>query len=327
MCPAYRRLLQPIVSCGCSLAICVAGNAQQKAGSPSAFEKAFVVPASDEDQRGNPVVARAGEKSDPATGRPYEIWLKEPKIEFVLVPAGQFRMGSSLSPEQTVDKYGGTTQRFKDEQPQHQVQITKPFYLGKYEVTNAQFRQFRAEHDSKAHRGHTLDEDSHPVVHVSWEDAMAFCKWIGERSGLTVRPPTEAEWEYACRAGTRTPFYWGAEMDVAYCSFADKSVPLKRDATELEDGYTVTAPVGRYKPNAFGLHDMLGNVYEWCADGKRAYSADAVSDPRGPDSDPRALRGGSWGSQPRFARCANRYQRASTHKGNIYGFRVSVEIP
>ena len=261
-------------------------------------------------------------------------------MKLTLVPSGEFMMGSSESAEDTAaffnKIYGEDLLQadfFKDEHPQHRVRITKPFYLGTYHVTRGQFRQFVADTATRPTRrrarkpgawGWDPDKkefgfnekyswrnagfeqtDEHPVVNVSWNDAMAFCKWLSRKEGKTYRLPTEAEWEYACRAGTTTRYYSGDDPEtlakvgnVADATFKAK-FPDRKYSIKASDGYVFTAPVGKFKPNAFGLYDMHGNAWQWCADwyGAEYYAKSPVDDPTGPDSgDGRVLRGGSWRS-------------------------------
>jgi formylglycine-generating enzyme required for sulfatase activity/predicted Ser/Thr protein kinase len=240
-------------------------------------------------------------------------------MKLVRIPAGTFLMGT---PEEDRDAN-------RNEKPQHRVTITRPFDMGMYEVTVGQFRQFAeatgykadAEQGTpvaygyKSDRGFVPDPqfdwkytgffqyDNYPVVAVSWEDAVAFCRWLSRKEGALYRLPTEAEWEYACRAGTTTRFYNGDAPDglreianIADDQFGRK-VPGSR-AMSWEDGYTFTAPVGKFAPNAFGLYDMLGNAWEWCSDSYALYEAQAtpVRDPDGPiPGNTRVQRGGSFG--------------------------------
>ena len=198
-------------------------------------------------------------------------------MKLVLIPAGEFTMGSS----------DGTS----DERPPHKVRIAKPFYLGQYEVTVGHFRQFANESgytgagDSwkTAFRSQT---DDHPVVKVSWDDAKAFCDWLSKKEGKEYRLPTEAEWEYACCAGTQTKW-----------SFGDNQSELGDYGWFSGNSASQTHPVGQKKPNAWGLYDMHGNVWEWCADwlGAYYYASSPADDPKGPSSGTnRVLRGGSW---------------------------------
>jgi formylglycine-generating enzyme len=248
-------------------------------------------------------------------------------MKLTLIPSGEFMMGSGESAEETAaffkKNYGEELDldRLKDEHPQHRVRITKPFYLGTYDVTRGQFRQFAKDagyktgpeeargawvwnprspknnkwelQDNSSWRNAGFDQtDEHPVVYVSWNDAVAFCKWLSKKEGKTYRLPTEAEWEYACRAGTTTRFYSGNDPETLakVGNVADKSYGAKsrgdKYTIKASDGYVFTAPVGRLKPNAFGLYDMHGNVLQWCADwyGKDYYGKSRADDPTGPDS-------------------------------------------
>jgi len=294
-----------------------------------------MIPDSGKDQHGNAVVERNGSKVDPKTGYPYEIWLKEPRMEFVLVPAGEFMMGSPRPEEEQ----GRTT----DEGPLHRVHITKPFYMGKCEVTVAQFRGFAqtAHHKTDAEvkgkarvfvggkaslvtkeganwRSPNFEQtDAEPVVCASWDDAEAFCKAMGERSGVRIVLPTEAQWEYACRAGTQTRYSHGDDPDYS---------ELPKHAWCRTNSKKKTHPVGQKLSNLWGLHDMHGNACEWCLDGKRTYSAAAETDPRG-DDPRRVVRGGSFGGNVSFLRSAYRIQHARGIAINTLGFRVSIELP
>ncbi len=223
------------------------------------------------------------------------------------------------------------------------MRITKPFYLGTYHVTRGQFRQFVADtaYKTDAEKGERPgafgwdpdkkefgfnekyswrnagfeQTDEHPVVNVSWNDAVAFCKWLSRKEGKTYRLPTEAEWEYACRAGTTTRYYSGDDPETLakVGNVADAAAKAKfpdwKSTIKANDGYVFTAPVGKFKPNAFGLYDMHGNAWQWCADwyGAEYYAASPVDDPTGPDSgNDRVLRGGSWVNWPIIARSAIR---------------------
>jgi formylglycine-generating enzyme required for sulfatase activity len=289
------------------------------------------------------------------------------KLQMVLVPAGEFKMGSGESAEATAAFFNKTygenlfkADLFENEHPQHRVRITKPFYLGAYHVTRGQFRQFVADAGYKTDaekgkkpgaRGWDPDKkgivfnekyswqnagfeqsDEHPVVNVSWNDAMAFCKWLSRKEGRTYRLPTEAEWEYACRAGTTTRYYSGDDPEtlVEVGNVADATVKAKfpdlKYTIKASDGYVFTAPVGKFKPNSFGLYDMHGNAWQWCADwsGPKYYAKSPTDDPTGPDSgDVRVLRGGSWNVWPGHARSATRNRYAPGDRASSTGFRVA----
>ncbi len=242
-------------------------------------------------------------------------------MEFVYVPGGCYEMGSP----------SGEKDRDSDEGLVHEVCVDG-FWMGKTEVTNGQFRKFKGGHDSGDYQGNSLNGDDQPVVEVSWEEAKAFAQWLTRQGGGggSFRLPTEAEWENACRAGTRTARFWGDDPDEAcrYANVADRTAKRRwSDWTihDCDDGYAVTAPVGSFRPNAFGIYDLLGNVWEWCEDwyDKDAYSKHARNNPIVDASGSnRVGRGGSWDLGPRFVRCANRYL-ISPGDGNFnLGFRL-----
>jgi sulfatase modifying factor 1 len=288
-------------------------------------------------------------------------------MKLTLIPAGEFKMGSSESAEEAAafvkKKYNLsrlTPDSFKKEHPQHRVRITKPFYLGTCHVTRGQFRQFVEDSGYKTdaekgdnpgawgwdpeknefgfHKDYSWRKvgfkqtDEHPVVSVSWNDAVAFCKWLSGKEGKTYRLPTEAEWECACRAGTKTRYCFGDDpegLDTAG-NTADKMAKTKLpDWTwrKASDSFQFTAPVGSFKPNAFGLYDMHNNAWQWCTDwyGADYYGKSPVDDPTGPDSGTvRVLRGGSWFLGPHFARSAARYRGVPGGRMIIVaGFRVA----
>ena len=288
-------------------------------------------------------------------------------MEMTLIPAGEFKMGSGESAEETAaflrKNYGMDSLvagLFNEEHPQHRVRITKPFYLGTYHVTRGQFRQFVADthYKTDAERGekpgawgwdpekkkYDFNEkcswrnagfeqtDEHPVVQVSWNDAVAFCKWLSRKEGKTHRLPTEAQWEYACRAGTTTRYYSGDDPETLAKVGNVADATAKAQFPDLytirgSDGYLFTAPVGRFKPNAFGLYDMHGNAWQWCADwrGKDYYDKSPAEDPTGPDTGVyRVLRGGSWSDGgPLCARSAERYGTTPNSRFDDFGFRVA----
>jgi formylglycine-generating enzyme required for sulfatase activity len=175
------------------------------------------------------------------------------------------------------------------------------------------------------------DED--PVVNVSWNDAQAFCRWLTQRSGRPARLPSEAEWEYACRAGSTTRYYFGddAQQLARYANVADgtlkRTFPGWQGAIVAEDGYVFTAPVGSFRPNPFGLYDMHGNVWQWCADWYAPGLGDlGARDPLRVDKatySARVLRGGCWASQPWFCRAARRGRSAPAARYHHFGFRVA----
>ena len=289
------------------------------------------------------------------------------KMELVLIPAGEFMMGSKESAEETAaffkKNYGegflrGTA--YEAERPLHRVRITKPFYLGTYHVTRGQFRRFVADtgYKTDAEKGYRPgawgwdpdkkkfgfnakyswrnvgfeQTDEHPVLCVSWNDAVAFCEWLSRKEGKTYRLPTEAEWEYACRAGTTTRYYSGDDPETLakVGNVADAAVKAKfpdwKYTIKANDGYVFTAPGGKFKPNAFGLYDMHGNAWQWCADWYKAdyYAASPADNPTGPDSgNGRVLRGGSWDDRPDDSRSAVRGGVTPVERSCSAGFRVA----
>ena len=250
-------------------------------------------------------------------------------IEFVWIPPGSFMMGSRLSARKLAGKYGGIPSDYDDEYPQHEVTISKGFWMSKYEVTNAQYRECEPDHSSKEYKGHDLNGDSQPVVEVSWHEATGYCWWLSKRSDATYRLPTEAEWEYACRAGTSTPRYWGDD-DVSmgrYANVYDVTAKAKInmffDPADTTDGYGVSSPVGSFEANAWGLHDMIGNAYELCADLHEDYSSASATDPKGADSGTECImRGSSWWYLPRYSRSTSRNWTFQTTKLFDRGFRI-----
>jgi len=247
-------------------------------------------------------------------------------MEFVWIPGGCFEMGS-----QNIE-----TGRNSDETPVHEVCVDG-FWMGKYEVTNAQYRRYKSFHDSKEYHGKSLDSEKQPVVRVSWKDAKAFANWLTQKYGghYIFRLPTEAEWEYACRAGTKTARFWGDDPDVAcrYENIYDRSINryhrsiniIEKRLHNCDDGYVATAPVGNFQPNGFGLHDMLGNIGEWCEDiyNKDAYSKHYLNNPIYSGSGTRRVhRGGNWYNFPRDARCAIRKGNSADVRYGSLGFRL-----
>ena len=260
------------------------------------------------------------------------------RMKMVLVPPGTFTMGSPP----------GEPGRGDDE-TQHEVSIPRPFYLAVHEVTQRQFARFvrqtgyvtRAERDgwSYAWDGKTWgrrakarwrtpgfpQRGADPVVCVSWNDAVAFCEWLSGKAGAEVRLPTEAEWEYACRAGTTSAYFWGDDPDSggACCNGAGRDEGAVAAGTTFawQDGHRHTAPVGSFESNAWGLYDMHGNVWEWCADW---YRDDAAAPETGPiEGALRVVRGGSWMYGPRQLRSAKRHASAPSNRTTGIGFRCA----
>ncbi|MGD0091128.1 MAG: formylglycine-generating enzyme family protein [Planctomycetota bacterium] len=222
------------------------------------------------------------------------------KLELVFIPAGKFMMGS---PETEKDRSAAETQ--------HEVTISQPFYMGKYEVTEEQYQAVTGTSPSR-------NGAQSPVERVTWDEAQEFCQKLSALTGKTVQLPTEAQWEYACRAGTATRFHSGdSDSDLDGVAWYGNKVSNK-----------TMHPVGQKKPNAFGLYDMHGNVWEWCADWYGEYAAGAATDPTGPAraSTSRVVRGGGWSDDPRYCRSAFRESKDPDRRSGLdnVGFRVVV---
>ena len=277
-------------------------------------------------------------------------------MKLTLIPPGEFVMGSTVSAAEIHRRFpGGGVEWYKREHPPHKVRITRPYYLGTHEVSVADFQRFVTATDYKTtaeKEGNTLgvksvirdtlkvvglnwrkpgfdQESTHPVTCVSWDDATAFCQWLSREEGRTYRLPTEAEWEFACRAGTDTLFFWGDDPDAGE--------GYLNAHFNFWDGYAATSPVGRFKPNAFGLHDMLGNVWEWCSDWYGGYTSTPVDDPTGPTKGltslwffdcgaSRVSRGGGFPNNARFCRSARRLDLPPAYRDNCYGFRLAISF-
>lgn len=226
--------------------------------------------------------------------------------EMVDIPAGTFLMGSM-----------GTGVNF-DEAPAHMVRISHAFRMGRTEVTNAQYELFCPTHKQLRGRDSLCVKDDEPVTNVTWYDAVRYCQWLGEKTGRHFRLPTEAEWEYACRAGTLTPFSTGDGLPAVYHRNQQHTRYLRR----------VDLRVGQSPANAFGLCDMHGNVEEWCMDWYAPYPTDGatLTDPTGPASGTmRVTRGGSHNTPERYLRSANRMAMLPDDSHSLTGFRIVEE--
>lgn len=221
--------------------------------------------------------------------------------QMVEIPAGYYWMGSS-----------GWGHDY-DEAPVHKVNISSSFRMSVTEITNAQYELFRPEHRSLRGCGGFSTEDNDAVVNVSYEDATAYCRWLSERTGQTYRLPTEAEWEYACRAGTYTLYYTGDGLPESM----QKHQQTERNMVQ------VSLEVAQSEPNAYGLHDMHGNVEEWCQDWYGTYPAYEMTDPAGPaEGIYRVTRGGSHNTPHEFLRSANRSGAIPSDRHSQIGFRI-----
>jgi formylglycine-generating enzyme required for sulfatase activity len=246
-------------------------------------------------------------------------------------------------------------ERFPDEGPQHRVEIKAAFALGKYEVTRAEFERFAREaglpakacrvwrpaaNNFAATPGANWQKpgfeqsDYHPVVCVSWSEAKAMADWLAKKTGKGYRLPSEAEWEYAARAGTRSPYVWGSDAagGCAYANGADQAYQrAHRGAPGMacDDGFAATAPVGSFRANAMGLHDMIGNASEWTADCWRETFAGAPSDGKAwltAGCRHHTTRGGAWLAPPRLLRSAVRGGVDGEDRTNMLGFRLARDL-
>lgn len=226
-------------------------------------------------------------------------------MEFVWVPGGCFQMGSPV----------GEEQRISDEGPQHKVCLDG-FYMGRKEVTQGQWQKIMGNNPS-----HFKSGGNYPVEQVSWDDAQDFIRKQNSRTGKQFRLPTEAEWEYAARAGTSTPFAFGSTIATDQVNFGHYSYGKPPNELLRE----MTTPVGSFRANGFGLYDMHGNVWEWCQDWYAAdyYYSSPRHNPQGPSSGSyRVLRGGSWNSDAGMCRSAGRRGSNSGDRGFIIGLRL-----
>ena len=259
--------------------------------------------------------------------------------KFVRIKAGTFTMGSP-------DSEAGRSKL----EVAHEVKLTRDYYLGIHEVTRGQLRKFvdetghktEAEADGKGGHGKFVDDfrqdakftwltpgfeqtDEHPVVLVSWSDALKYAEWLSRKDGRAYRLPTEVEWENGCRGGVGGSRVFGVgiggimtPLDANYGRF---------DTTRLTKvtSWVGTTAVGSYRANDHGLHDMHGNVWEWCGDWSGIYSAGKAEDPSGPSTgSERVARGGSWLNSSSYCRSANRYQNTPSVRSSVLGFRLAL---
>ncbi len=296
-------------------------------------------------------------------------------MRLVPIPAREFWMGSDEPVERLQKDYPRMErvrlEALVDEAPVHRVRITKAFFLGQTEVTLGQFRRFvqasgyvpesiadgtggygynPAYDPDKSTRGDQFEGrdpryswlnpgfaqgEDHPVVNITWGDAQALAFWLSETEGKTYRLPTEAEWEYAARAGTRTRYHGGdapeSLLQVAN-TFDTRAKPqwpkLAEHALQGDDGFAFTAPVARFAPNAFGLYDMHGNAWEWTADlyDENYYAQSPLNDPQGPkEGNVYVRRGGSWHTWALYARSSYRNWNSPQTRYTLVGMRLVME--
>ncbi|MEN8178241.1 MAG: SUMF1/EgtB/PvdO family nonheme iron enzyme [Pseudomonadota bacterium] len=240
--------------------------------------------------------------------------------EMVIIPAGTFLMGS---PEYEED-------RCDDESPQHEVIISQSFALGRFPVTFEEYERYYKATTSglarwlkKPKKDYGWGRGRRPVINLSWQDAVGYCEWLKQQTGKSYRLPSEAEWEYACRAGTRTLYWWGDDPGKNRANF---------EGSSSQWSGRQTSPVGSFDPAPFGLHDMHGNVWEWCQDcwhdnynyaprDGTAWEAEG----RG-ECGQRVIRGGSWFNGPGFLRSATRSGRNTGNMNNNLGFRLAQDL-
>ncbi len=295
-------------------------------------------------------------------------------MKLVKIPAGEFMMGSEESRTSTLEKYPYCEPTSLDgELPRHRVRITRPFYMGKYEVTLREYHKYANDMRYKADEFRTgipswAQENSqftgssrfqpselldHPVVFATWNEAEGFCNWLSKKEGKNYRLPTEAEWEYACRAGSKHRYSFGddpeqlvqfgngtaadskshwptSEVLATFDTNGNKTAHfISFPFLSQPDGYPLTAPVGKFRPNAFGLHDMHGNAAEMCSDwyDPDYYKNSPVNNPTGPSGgSSRVLRGGGCGTSPVTMRCAYRFAYWHAHRHKVGGFRVVRDL-
>lgn len=290
--------------------------------------------------------------------------------KMTLIPPGEFRMGNHEAPETAaafaaeIGDVSSRPENYRDEYPVHAVILTQPFLIGTCEITRGEFQKFtdatgyktdaerdglgglgynkvtqRVEQHSSFHWRNTgFDQaDDHPVVNVTWNDAVAFCNWISQRESKRYRLPTEAEWEFACRAGTVSRVAAGnLPNDLEHCVNAgDQSCQMVPGFTgytgfcTFTDGYPFTAPAGTFRANPLGLHDMHGNAWEWCRDYYEVdyYERSPKLDPSGPDSGRfHVYRGGGWMNGPAGIRSSRRGGPSPFDRCNRLGFRIVMEL-
>lgn len=243
--------------------------------------------------------------------------------EMVVLPAGSFRMGSPESEQERAD----------DEGPVHTVTIQKPFAVGKFEITWDEWEECVSMRgcDGSPTGDSGYGRGRKPVINVSWNQAMSYVRWLSRITGEEYRLLTEAEWEYSARAGSSTVYSFGSALAEIcnHANLADESFRRRGytgDIADCDDGHIDTAPVGNYPPNAFGLHDMHGNVFEWTRDCYvNSYKTAPTDGSNVLDTEncSRVLRGGSWASSPKFHRAARRGRNSQAYRGGFLGFRAA----
>ncbi len=256
--------------------------------------------------------ARAADREPPSSRVTNSIGMA-----FVLIPAGTFKMGSP--PEE----------KYRDEdEVLHEVTIARPFYLQTTEVTQRQWKAVMGDSPSSAQDC----GDNCPVERISWQDCQNFIAKLNKKEKAKYRLPTEAEWEYGCRAGTATPYFWGRDIDCTRAMFGNNTFKGPDTCVAFVNKKSLAtdspAPVMTYPPNAWGLYDMNGNVWEWCQDWYGKYNVNDRNDPAGPSKgNMRVRRGGSFYKYGWYCRSANRNRGHPFSRYNTQGFRLVREVP
>jgi sulfatase modifying factor 1 len=236
-----------------------------------------------------------------------EVFSNSLGMKLKLIPAGEFRMGSPKSEPHR-----------RDHELQRLVTISRPFYLATTEVTQEQWKKVMGT-EPWSERPYVREGNDYAASCISWTDATEFCRKLGSQEGRTYRLPTEAEWEYACRAGTKTAFSYGSDATkmTEYGWIGSNSFDI---------GQRYAHRVAQKKPNPFGLHDMHGNNWEWCSDWYSEPTSETTIEPGGPATgQKRVIRGGSWHGLAKLCRSASRFKRGPTSQLNDLGFRVALE--
>ncbi|MEO6421784.1 MAG: formylglycine-generating enzyme family protein [Candidatus Nitrotoga sp.] len=223
--------------------------------------------------------------------------------EMVVIPAGSYRRGEAFN--------------------KYKVTIARPFAIGKYPVTVAEWKCYVEKGEiSYSPSDNDWEGDNLPVTNISWFDAQNYARWLSTQTGKTYRLLSEAEWEYACRAGSVTEYYWGDEIGHNNCNCQESGSEWSRKRA---------SPIGSFTPNVFGLHDMLGNIWEWLDDiwhdNYEGAPADGRSWSFGGNQMGRVMRGGSWSSFPRYVRCAHRHGSVPTIRNFNFGLRIARTLP
>jgi sulfatase modifying factor 1 len=252
-------------------------------------------------------IVKAPDVNDAKPKDPPKTFTNSIGMKFVWIPPGNFLMGS---PKEEKER--------REDESQHKVTLTKGFYMGVYAVTQEQYETVMGNNPS-AFKG----ENNLPVEQLSWEDCQVFIKKLRDKDKKAYRLPTEAEWEFACRAGTKTPFYFGETISTDQANYNGEAYFNGKKGVNREK----TTPVGIFPANAWGLHDMHGNLWQWCQEWYGDYPQIDLVDPQGPEKgEKRVLRGGSWFDKPRYARSAFRFMEVPGRGGPNIGFRVCFFI-